>query len=86
MQQRVLLGAGVAAVALVAFFVVRTGNHVTPQAVDKNIDQIVATLPPGYAASHGATETNALTGSVTLHDFKLTYGGRLMWSAAISMR
>ena len=81
MQQRVLLGAGVAAVALVAFFLVRTANHVTPQAVDKSIDQIVATLPPGYAASHGATETNALTGSVTLHDFKLTYGGRLMWSA-----
>jgi hypothetical protein len=82
MQQRVLLGAGVAVVALAAFFLFRTsGNHVTPQAVDKNIDQIVATLPPGYAATHGATDTNALTGSVTLHDFKLTYGGRLLWSA-----
>jgi hypothetical protein len=82
MQQRVLLGAGVAVVALAAFLMLRTGgNHVTPQAVDKNIDQIVATLPPGYEASHGATDTNALTGSVTLHEFKLSYAGRLMWSA-----
>jgi hypothetical protein len=82
MQQRVLLGAGVAVVAIGAFLFFRSGvNHVTTQAVDKNIDRIVATLPPGYAASHGATDTNALTGTVTLHDFKLSYGGKLLWSA-----
>jgi hypothetical protein len=82
MQQRVLLGAGVAVVAIAAFLFFRAGvNHVTTQAVDKNIDRIVATLPPGYAASHGATDTNALTGTVTLHDFKLSYAGKLLWSA-----
>ncbi len=82
MQQRVLLGAGVAVVAIAAFLFFRAGvNHVTSQAVDKNIDRIVATLPPGYAASHGATDTNALTGTVTLHDFKLGYAGKLLWSA-----
>jgi hypothetical protein len=82
MQQRVLLGAGAAVVAIAAVLVFRAGtDHVSTQAVDKNIDEIVATLPPGYAATHGPVEKNALTGTVTLHDFKLSYGGRLLLSA-----
>ncbi len=82
MQQRVLLGAGVAVVAIAAFLFFRAGtNHITSQAVDKDIDRIIATLPPGYAATHGTTEANPLTGTVTLHDFKLSYGGQLLWSA-----
>jgi hypothetical protein len=82
MQQRVLLGAGIAVVAVAAFLFFRAGtDHVATQAVDKNIDQIVATLPPGYAVSHGATDANPLTGTVTLHDFQVNYGGKLLWSA-----
>jgi hypothetical protein len=83
MQRRVLLGVGAAVLALAAgFFALRSmTRNEAGKAVDQTIDQIVATLPPGYGATHGTTDVNPITGSVVVHDFAVSYGGRPLWAA-----
>lgn len=81
MQRSVLLGAGAVGLAVVAFVVLRSGRHVAGKAVDQTVDQIIASLPPGYQATHGATDVNPLTGTVTVHDFAVTFEGKPVWSA-----
>jgi hypothetical protein len=69
MDRRVLLGAGVAVLAVVAFLALRgPAEKQAAKVVDTTLDQLTAQLPPGTTMTHGATELNPLTQSVTVHD------------------
>jgi len=82
MQKSVLLGAGAVVLIVAAVIVVRkAGNHEAARVVDQNIDQIIATLPPGYSASHGATDVNPITGTLTIRNLVVNRDGKRLWSA-----
>jgi hypothetical protein len=82
MQRRVLWIAGAAIAVAAAAFVLRDlGRHQAGKVVDKDFDQALAALPPGYTATHGATNVNPLTGTATLHDVSLSYAGQKLWQA-----
>jgi len=82
MQRRVLLVGGAALIAVVAIVSFRSmGRREAGHALDHSMDQVIATLPPGYTATHGATEVNPLTGTLTVHDLALSLGGKKLWTA-----
>jgi hypothetical protein len=82
MQRRVLWIAGAAIAVAAAAFVLRgLGRHEAGKVVDQDIQQALAGLPPGYTATHGATDVNPLTGTATLHDVTLSHDGQKLWQA-----
>jgi hypothetical protein len=81
MQRRVLLGAGAAILVAAALGLKFAGRHEAARVVDSDIDQIAAALPPGYTATHGATDVNPITGTVTVHALAVSLDGKPFWSA-----
>ena len=77
-MRRILIGAGVAALLVLAFFGFR---HAGNKAAQNGVEQALANLPPGYTATHGTTSFDALTGELTIHDFALAHLGVPQWSA-----
>jgi len=47
------------------------------------LDQALASLPPGYTATHGATDYNPITDTLTIHDLVLSRDGRKLVSAGL---
>jgi len=82
MQRRVLLAAGAALFAVVALAGLKfAGTHEAARVLDADIGQIAATLPAGYTATHGQTDVNPITGTVTIHALSIGFAGKPLWSA-----
>jgi len=82
MQRRVLIGAGAAIIVVAAIAGVElSGRHEAGKVVAKDIDQITASLPPGYSATHDATEVNPLTGTVTVKNLAVIHDGKQVYFA-----
>ncbi len=83
MQRSVLLGAGAAVLIVAGGLAVRAvTRQQAGQTVDQTIDQVLASLPPGTALRHGATDYNPLTGTLTLHDVAYAQADGARWTAA----
>jgi hypothetical protein len=84
MQRRVLLGAGVAILVIATIAGLNLAGHrQATKALDTDIDRIVASLPPGYTATHGATDVNPITGTLTIRNLAVSRDGKPLWSAEI---
>jgi hypothetical protein len=81
MQRRVLLGAGVAVVIAVLAGLKIAGHRQATKVLETDIDQIAASLPPGTTFSHGATDVNPITGTLTIHSLAVSLAGKPLWSA-----
>jgi hypothetical protein len=82
MQRRVLMGAGAAIIATAAFAGVElAGRHDAGNGVARDIDQITASLPPGYTATHGPTDVNPITGTVTVKNLAVVHDGKQVYFA-----
>jgi hypothetical protein len=81
MQRRVLLGAGVVVVIAVLAGLKIAGHRQATKVLETDIDQIAASLPPGTTVSHGATDVNPITGTLTIHSLAVSLAGKPLWSA-----
>ncbi len=82
MQRRTVLATGAVLLAAVAFVAVRSViSHQAAHAVDQGLNQLVATLPPGYAVRHGAVAANPITSALTLRDVVVTKDGATLATA-----
>jgi len=81
MQRRVLLGAGVALVIATLVGVKIAGHRQAAKVLDTDIDRIAASLPPGTTVTHGATNVNPITGTLTIHNLAVSLGNKPFWSA-----
>jgi len=79
-MRRNLLGVLVVVVLAGVFLGLRFGGRHEARAT---LDQILASLPPGMTATHGATDYDALTDTMTIHDLVLNRDGHKLGSAGL---
>ena len=75
MRRGLLIGAAVLVVAGVGVY------FLTHQGATTALDDALAHLPPGYAASHGGISINPITGAIHLPHFVLNHDGQPVYSA-----
>ena len=81
-MRRNLIGVLVVLVIAGAFLAVRLGGrHVARSTLEESL----ANLPPGYTATHGATDYDAITDTLTVHDFVLNHDGLKVASAGTAV-
>jgi hypothetical protein len=80
MMRRNLIGVLVVLVIAAAVLAFRIGGR---HEVRATLDQMLATLPPGTTATHGATDYNPITDTLTIHDLVLNHDGRKFGSAGL---
>jgi hypothetical protein len=76
MSRKWLLGG--AAVLVLAFIGIRFGGQ---QGAKQELDTLLAHLPPGYAATHGAVSYNAVTGSGHVDALAVSRNGQRLFAA-----
>jgi len=79
-MRRNLIGVVVVVVLAGVFLAVRFGGRHEARAT---LDQLLANLPPGLTATHGATDYDGLTDTMTIHDLVLNRDGRKVGSAGL---
>jgi hypothetical protein len=72
-MRRNLIGVVVVLAILGGFLALRRGGQ---HVVGVTLDQMLATLPPGTTATHGATDYDPLGDTLTVHDLVLNRAGR----------
>ena len=81
-MRRNLIGVLVVLVIAGAFLAVRLGGRHEARSV---LEQSLASLPPGYTATHGATDYDAITDTFTVHDFVLRHDGLKVAGAGVAV-
>ena len=81
-MRRNLIGVLVVLVIAGAFLAVRLGGR---HAARSALEESLANLPPGYTATHGATDYDAITDTLTVHDFVLNHDGVKVASAGTAV-
>lgn len=79
-MRRNLIGVVVVVVILGGFLALRRGGQ---HVVGATLDQMLAALPPGTTATHGATDYNPIDDTLSVHDLVLKRDGHKAASAAV---
>jgi hypothetical protein len=79
-MRRNLLGVLLVVALAAIFLAVRFGGR---HEVRAKLDQALANLPPGTTATHGATDYDPITDTLTIHDLVLTQDGQKRGSAGL---
>jgi hypothetical protein len=74
---------GVAVVVLIAAVVLGIRFSGSRHETRATLEQALASLPPGTTATHGETDYNPITDTLTIHDLALSRDGRKVGSAGL---